>query len=682
MPLAAALCLRLLHLLYSITLALSSCWKRSNRPQPLTASRKRLPNHIAIALLVDSELQTDESHSIISDAIANAVGWCRTVGIERLTIYDKHGIALSRASTIRERVVCVTDDEYGANTSSDSEPDYPLTPPLSDCSESRPLSPHEDISPETAAVVIQIPEKRRRRSQFSGVSRRRHTHRKSPAFQKITLSLLSRQCSKPAIAAAATTIAQSYSQKSRKSHRRPLRLDVDQLNSVLQGEHGFPPPDFLILQPMTPDMDTRLPLELHGFPPWHIKLTEIYYNRARGRRGWLHWFLQRPPKPAALDESGIGTEGNFYSEYVEGSTGGSLADKVEEAYAFIAHNFYPGDEVFLFGFSRGAYTARMVAMFIGEIGILDHRDMDHFASIFLTYQKLGKCKEQKEISVLKEKLSPWTRHDSPGKLRADSDQDTYSIKCIGVFDTVGSLGLPGELTLFSKHVQSIFGFPDKKLGEHIERAYQTLALNETRADFNCTKFEQTEGGRRKNQILKQCWFTGGGYHEHDLSDLTLTWMAAQIGDILSLDLKYLGSLFRPTAPWGEQKPHDPTTGIFSMARVIKRPIPASTDEVTHETIHASVLQQAAAYPDLHAILQKNPHIIAPLAPLEEEVKLNWPFSSQTTAAIQAPKPLISGPFTTAPLKTEALTICDGSNGFKPKEQVLERIVEERILPHH
>lgn len=56
-------------------------------------------------------------------------------------------------------------------------------------------------------------------------------------------------------------------------------------------------------------------------------------------------------------------------------------------------------------------------------------------------------------------------------------------RCIGVFDTVGSFGLPEELTLRSPEVRTIFGFPDKILGEHVERAYQALALNETRADF-------------------------------------------------------------------------------------------------------------------------------------------------------------------------------------------------------
>ena len=56
-------------------------------------------------------------------------------------------------------------------------------------------------------------------------------------------------------------------------------------------------------------------------------------------------------------------------------------------------------------------------------------------------------------------------------------------RIVGVFDTVGSVGLPEEISFHSDKLKSIFGFPDKLLGEHVARAYQALAINETRADF-------------------------------------------------------------------------------------------------------------------------------------------------------------------------------------------------------
>ncbi|KAF7347868.1 DUF2235 domain-containing protein [Mycena venus] len=329
-------------------------------------------------------------------------------------------------------------------------------------------------------------------------------------------------------------------------------------------------------------------------------------------------------------QSGIGSEKNFYSEYIVGTTGGSLADKVEEAYAFIAHNYYPGDEIFLFGFSRGAYTARMTAMFIGKIGVLDRADMDHFAGIFLAYQKLGKSKDDAEIQRLNAELAPWTGHDSPGKKRADSDEDTFSVKFVGVFDTVGSLGFPEEITHKSPTIKNLFGFNDRVLGEHIQYAYHAMALNETRADFNCCKFEQTPAALQKGQVLSQKWFTGchadigGGYKDHDLADLTLFWMAANLENHLSLDYAYLGSLPRPTAGWGEQPPHDPIKGIYSVAHTIQRPLPTATNSVTHETIHSSVLHQQSLVESLDNVLSQNPQLVVPLQSLEDALRSHWP----------------------------------------------------------
>ncbi|KAG1769175.1 hypothetical protein EDD22DRAFT_1048164 [Suillus occidentalis] len=324
-------------------------------------------------------------------------------------------------------------------------------------------------------------------------------------------------------------------------------------------------------------------------------------------------------------QCGIGASQNFYSQYVDGATGESLCEKVQEAYAFIAQNYRPGDEIFLFGFSRGAYTVRMVAMFIGAIGVLDRTDMDHFASIFVAYQKLGKETDPREIEKLETSLNKWTSPDSRGKRRANSDNDSFSIKCVGVFDTVGSVGLPEELTHKSPSTKSIFGFPNNELGEHIERAYHALAINETRLDFNCCKFTQTEGGRRKGQILKQCWFSGehsdigGGWKDHDLSDITLAWMVANIGDMLSIDIGYIYSLPDPVAPWGEQQPHNPRVGIFKLSDTNIRKLPTVTDNITHETIHLSVLRQKHS-------MSLNPALFCKLLPLEEELEKKWAYT--------------------------------------------------------
>ncbi|KAH9065959.1 hypothetical protein EDB87DRAFT_1679642 [Lactarius vividus] len=302
-----------------------------------------------------------------------------------------------------------------------------------------------------------------------------------------------------------------------------------------------------------------------------------YTNILRLSRA-LHHVDERfvPPIPQIVFyQAGVGTEPNLIQSLLDGATGASLGDKVQEAYGFIAHNYEPGDEIFLFGFSRGAYTVRMVADMIGKIGVLDRTDMDHFADIFVDFQARGKTKDKDRIELLDAKLAPWTQHTSPGK--RTSGVSAYLTLWGPWASPKNSLSDRRE----SKHSSAS---PDSVLGDHVERAYQALALNETRADFNCNKFQLSEEGRRKKQVLKQSMITngspnqgshsdiGGGYKEHDLSDITLFWMLANVEDIVAIDTKYLFSLLQPSASWGTQEPHKllllgefhptPNTNIF------------------------------------------------------------------------------------------------------------------------
>ncbi|XP_006454306.1 hypothetical protein AGABI2DRAFT_61172 [Agaricus bisporus var. bisporus H97] len=303
-----------------------------------------------------------------------------------------------------------------------------------------------------------------------------------------------------------------------------------------------------------------------------------------------------------------------------------IGDKVEEVYAFIAHNYSPGDDIYLFGFSRGAYTARMVAMFIGEIGVLDRNDMDHFASIFVNFQRRGTEKDAKERDVIESNLAPWLDPKSKGKMRVDSDRDGFTIKCVGVWDTVGALGLPDEIII--KNPQNIlFGFTDPGLlGAHVQYAFQALALDERRKDFNCNKFVRTTAGKKKGQVLKQCWFTGtvgGGYLNHDLSDISLFWMAANVESMLALDVKYLENHLEPVARWGEQEPHNSVSGIFVIAKTIQRDIPMKPDEKTCESIHPSALARISSYPKLKIAVENHPELIWDLLALEKQLKAYW-----------------------------------------------------------
>lgn len=122
----------------------------------------------------------------------------------------------------------------------------------------------------------------------------------------------------------------------------------------------------------------------------------------------------------------------------------------------------------------------------------------------------------------------------------------------------------------------------------------------------------------------------------------LRWiLQANISEMLSLDLEYLGNVPEPVFPWGQQPIHKSAslthfrspnltsysalsshTGIYSISKTLDRTLPTTTDTVTHETIHSSVLQQPDLRlpPGLKEILVANPYIVCKLLPLEEEMK--------------------------------------------------------------
>jgi len=279
----------------------------------------------------------------------------------------------------------------------------------------------------------------------------------------------------------------------------------------------------------------------------------------------------------------------------------------------------------------------MVAQFIAEIGVLDREDMDFFAQIFINYQTLGKIQDAKQKGDLKMKLAQWTNPAANGKKRA-ATTGKFSVKFLGVWDTVGALGLPGPFKQLPWQ-EKIFGFNDSLLGDHIERACQALALNETRYDFAANKLSQTDAGRAKNQYVKQVWFSGahadigGGYDFHDLSDVTLFWMVNELDKYLSLDFAYLQKQVEAVAPWGNQEPHDPTRGIFKLAWEVKRPLPSRpNDPVTHEYVHQSVIQQSKPNPAILALVKMYPELLCPLGELEIKLQTNWPHDKNSKQA--------------------------------------------------
>ncbi|GLB36110.1 putative dolichol biosynthetic process [Lyophyllum shimeji] len=277
MALVAVLCLRFIHFIYSLVLLCHSLWKRFTRTpsQPLDAPRRLVPKHLAVVLVSDGR----EAKSCLVQSVINVVDWCREAGVEKLTMYEEHGKLLECSQDIRDTL-----GDESEETSSDPEIEYP-TPPPSDYSVSRPISPQAQTL-DMHTVTVHVSNKQRKTQSTKDCLVRGKDHAVAQSNQKpLTLCLASRESSKPAIAAIAASLVSRDKVKVRKNvkHRQPespaYTLTIEALDRILESDDALSSPDLMIVHPINSLRYNRTPLELHGYPPWHIRLTEIYHNR-------------------------------------------------------------------------------------------------------------------------------------------------------------------------------------------------------------------------------------------------------------------------------------------------------------------------------------------------------------------------------------------------------------------
>jgi uncharacterized protein (DUF2235 family) len=281
-------------------------------------------------------------------------------------------------------------------------------------------------------------------------------------------------------------------------------------------------------------------------------------------------------------QSGIGsTADSIYSKYIGGATGKGISEHIREAYSFICANYSSGDEIFLLGFSRGAFTARSVASLICTIGLLTPTGLGYFYQIFQDWE--FQLKEGWSSSYPTE---PWPHRPSINApeyrrklLELELTRPDIPIKAIAVWDTVGALGIPA-FALFPQPPSRDYAFVDNKVDSNIEYAFQALALDEHRRSFMPTIWEKPSG-QAWPRVLKQCWFPGvhsdigGGYHNANLANLTLAWMISQLDELIDFDHGYVAQQNRlsverhekmgtPVREWGTGKIHDSMTFFFRL----------------------------------------------------------------------------------------------------------------------
>ena len=208
-------------------------------------------------------------------------------------------------------------------------------------------------------------------------------------------------------------------------------------------------------------------------------------------------------------DDGVGADTSLVEHLLGGAFGEGLFAKIREGYTKIAHDYQDGDTIYLFGFSRGAYTARSISGMLTACGLPTNLTDDAINDAFNTYRMTPGSPE---------------RASAKADLTAKYGNRPVTIEMIGVWDTVGSLGVPSLLG----GVDPIrYGFLDTKLSPQVKSAYQAIAIDEKRLSFPPTLWD---GDPAPGQTVEQVWFTGchssvgGGCPDNGLSDITLKWM--------------------------------------------------------------------------------------------------------------------------------------------------------------
>jgi uncharacterized protein (DUF2235 family) len=286
---------------------------------------------------------------------------------------------------------------------------------------------------------------------------------------------------------------------------------------------------------------------------------------------------------------------------IEAATGLGITENIVQAYAEIVKRYRPGDALYLIGFSRGAYTARCVAGVIARCGLLRPENVGLAAEVVALYKT--RRASERNVPIAKSLIHARTPR----------------IEMLGVFDTVGSLGVPMWGWWFNLRQLRSKALSTSPVAI-CENVYHVVAMDERRAQFFPTLFDKPDPHKdAAAQRLHQVWFrgahadVGGGYARRGLSDITLDWMlrAARTHG-LRFDPKKIAALRIEPDPL--EIPHD------EMERQLAwkaggswprwHPIPGSAPIVDFgpvpDGIHKSVVTRAAAMNALGRFDLKSP----------------------------------------------------------------------------
>ena len=304
----------------------------------------------------------------------------------------------------------------------------------------------------------------------------------------------------------------------------------------------------------------------------------------------------RTPQQIAFYDRGLGTDWRRVSGNVFGV---GISQNILECYQFIFENYQAGDQIYLFGFSRGAFTVRSLSGFIHYFGILPKSRPELIEAAYKIYKNKNKEKRNTNAEdFIAKHHTQWTK-----------------IKFIGVWDTVGALGMPVKwldvgVNTFFKHE-----FHDTRMSGAVEAGYHALSIDDDRLVFLPTLWDEKNIGKvsnwangerqEKDQVVEQVWFVGahtdigGGFvplakgksmAKPSLSDIPFKWLVEKSTEH---GLRIFPRHQINTNPNVTAELHKARTGIGKAFREMSRSKTKGLDKMRYPLkVHKSVLERA------------------------------------------------------------------------------------------
>ena len=266
--------------------------------------------------------------------------------------------------------------------------------------------------------------------------------------------------------------------------------------------------------------DTNI-VRMRGLISRHLVRTSSHrHSGDGGGNKKVHGYTKSGKEHIIYYERGVGT--GAFDRFRGGALGEGLTQNIRHAYKFLSFWYEPGDEIFIYGFSRGAYTARSLVGYLGAAGLL-LRD---------------NCNEELEALAWRYyRTPPNDRMPADWRRLTDNahDRDELRVKLLGVFDTVGALGIPARIAWRLNRDEN--GFHDVELSSITDVNLHAVAIDEHRWPFEATLWRQPPFKKYETNV-EQVWFSGahadvgGGYIVEETrdpkaayaDDITLDWM--------------------------------------------------------------------------------------------------------------------------------------------------------------